>query len=127
MNEEHVSTAAEGRWAAASVSRGVTRNVTRFRRHNYEREGSHSNGDTFHRAEGGRMGGGGGGTTPQNIHSSRQKYWPPPLRDACEHPVNSSRGNRVTRLDERSRVGEGEGEKKDDPNLLSPLAANFSR
>lgn len=63
-------------WAAASASRGVTRNVTRFGRHNYAR-GARIPTVTRTARETERERGG----APQNIHSSRQKYWPPP-RDA---------------------------------------------
>lgn len=76
-SEEHVlSTASPRWWAAASASRGVTRNVTRFGRHNYAR-GARIPTVTRTARETERERGG----APQNIHSSRQKYWPPP-RDA---------------------------------------------
>lgn len=72
-----LSTASPRRWAAASASRGVTRNVTRFGRHNYAR-GARIPTVTRTARETERERGG----APQNIHSSRQKYWPPPPRDA---------------------------------------------
>lgn len=71
-----LSTASPRWWAAASASRGVTRNVTRFGRHNYAR-GARIPTVTRTARETERERGG----APQNIHSSRQKYWPPP-RDA---------------------------------------------
>lgn len=82
VNEEHVVLSATSSWwaGAASASRGVTRNVTRFRRHNYARGARIPTVTRTREREREEE----EEATPQNIHSSRQKYWPPPppSRDA---------------------------------------------
>lgn len=116
VNEEHVVLSATSSWwaGAASASRGVTRNVTRFRRHNYARGARIP---TVTR------------TRERERRKQPRKIFTPPGRNigrrrrrrrvTREHPVNSSRGNRVTRLDDRGR----ERERKEEENL----PANFSR
>lgn len=107
VNEEHVVLSATSSWwaGAASASRGVTRNVTRFRRHNYARGARIP---TVTR------------TRERERRKQPRKIFTPPGRNigrrrrrrrvTREHPVNSSRGNRVTRLDDRGRERKRGGE-----------------
>lgn len=117
MSEEHVlSTASPRWWAAASASRGVTRNVTRFGRHNYARGARIPTVTRTARAR----------QREREREEEPRKIFTPPGRNigrrrrrrvTREHPVNSSRGNRVTRLDDRPRERERERKKRDDPEF----------